>query len=334
MLKSFIFFLIVVLIGLPHLGLHIDVRFLIIFALALVLHLLSEKQTHFLLLLPHSLSPFLLKLPLSHFSFVVVLCQHIFFEALPIRHFLQDVVRHFVHEVLSAFLPASHLLLSILFLLVKHAGVLLLRTQVVDSLLFLLLLQAFFVSFILLEHLLQVLLLLLPLLCLQLPLLLHFILQALDRLQLLRHLLFVLPPLSAPLVLELQITRKLIIHDFLFNLTLFLLFAFFEELVVLLSHLIIESRLILFVLGLDLFLLDLIVELLANQTFAFVLARDRLLLLFEVQQGVELLDCGPLVVLVDLRVLLGQRASLAGRCDGICREKKLMKEGDNQLTCL
>jgi len=185
-----------------------------------------------------------------------------------------------------------------------------LRLQIVLALLLALGTQPLLVSVILVQHLLEVIALLVPLVLLQGPLLIHLILQALDCLQFLCHLLFVLPPFSSLLILELQITRILIVHNLLMGLLILLLFSFLQEFVVLLSHLIIEPTLIFFVLHLHLLLLDLFVQLLANQALSLLFAQNCLLLLLKVEECVELLDCRPLVVLVYLRVLLRRWATL------------------------
>jgi hypothetical protein len=45
--------------------------------------------------------------------------------------------------------------------------------------------------------------------------------------------------------------------------------------------------------------LDLSVELLSDQAFSLLVSHDCLFLFFVVQQGIELLDSGPFVILVD-----------------------------------
>lgn len=54
-------------------------------------------------------------------------------------------------------------------------------------------------------------------------------------------------------------------------------------------------------------LLELLVQLLLNQSLPLAVTQDRLLLLLVVQQRVELLDRCPLVLLLDLRIGLGLR---------------------------
>ena len=68
----------------------------------------------------------------------------------------------------------------------------------------------------------------------------------------------------------------------------------------LLSHLIIEPALILLILHLHLLLLDLLIQLLSDKAFPFLLPKNCLLLLLEMEQRVELLDGGPLVVFIYL----------------------------------
>lgn len=84
----------------------------------------------------------------------------------------------------------------------------------------------------------------------------------------------------------------------------------------LLSHLIIEPTLILLVFHLHLLLLDLFIKLLTNQSFPLLFSKKRLLLLLEMQERVELLDCRPLVVLVYLRVLF-RVATALGRSNRV-----------------
>lgn len=85
----------------------------------------------------------------------------------------------------------------------------------------------------------------------------------------------------------------------------------------LLSHFIIEPTLILLVLHFHLLLLDLFIKLLTNQSFPLLFSKKRLLLLLEMQERVELLDGGPLVVLIDLRVLFRVGPTALGRSNGV-----------------
>ena len=314
LLESLIFLLPVLFVCLPHSGLHVDVGLLVILPFFLLFHLLCQKHPHLILLLPHALSSLLLKLPLTHFSLVIVLCKHFLFEALSIGHLLEHIVGHFVHEVLRSLFPTAHLVISILLLLIEHGSVLLLSFEVVKSLFFLLIEHSFLVSLVFLEHLLKILLLLLSLFGLKFPLLFHLCLQSLDSLQLMSHLLLIVSPLSSKLILQLQVPRKLIIHDLLLDLPLLLLLSLLQQLVVLLSHLIVETRLLLLLLLLELLRLDLTVELLADQALALSLSLHGLLLLLEVKHRVKFLDGIPLLQLVQLWILLFYCIVYARRC--------------------
>ena len=60
---------------------------------------------------------------------------------------------------------------------------------------------------------------------------------------------------------------------------------------------------------------NLSIELFLDQSLSFLLSKDGLLLLFIVEQGVEVLNCRPLVFLVQIRVLSWRSAGLRNGVD-------------------
>jgi len=102
-------------------------------------------------------------------------------------------------------------------------------------------------------------------------------------------------------LIELLISGILVIHDLFHSGISFLLLSDLLQLIMLLCHLIILFILIIFPDSLFIFSLDLPVELLSDQAFSLLVSEDLLFLFFVVQQGIELLDGCPFVILVDLR---------------------------------
>ena len=317
LLKALVFLLPVLLVCLPHVCLDVYVVLFVILSLSLLIHLLSQEHTHLFLLKTHPLGPLFFQLSLPHFFLVVILCEHLFFEPLSVGHLLENVIRHFIHKVLSTLFSAAHLTHSVLLLLIEHASVFFLGFKIIKPLLLLNIHHPFFISLVFFQHFLEVLFLLYPFIILQLSLLIHFILKTFYCFQFLRHLLLILFPLSSSFILKLEVAGEFVVHNFFFYLTLFLFFTVFQEFVVLLRHLIIKPRLIFLILLFNLLLLYLVIQLLTNQSFSFIFTRDCLLLFFEVKECIEFLNSGPFVVFIDLRVFFRQGSSFTGGCNRI-----------------
>ena len=122
----------------------------------------------------------------------------------------------------------------------------------------------------------------------------------------------VLSSLSGLLLSELAITALLLLHDLFALLLSLLLLSLAEKLDVLFLKGFVLTALVHFVNVSILLFLHLLVKLVADQSSALLLSKHGLFLLLVVQQGVELLDSGPLVLLGQLRVNFGASAGLAG----------------------
>lgn len=213
-----------------------------------------------------------------------------------------DGASHSVHEVLGAFLSHGELVLTVSSLFVKHACVFNLSGDVLSTL-FLFNDELFgFLLLILFEHLLKVHLLLLSLVGEHLTFSIHLFLESVDKLKLLVVIFLLLDTLSLLLKLELTVTRVLFLLDLLFVFLLLLCLFLSEELDVLSLHFIVLLSLRKFSLFSRSLSSHLGVKLLLNESLALLLTLDSLLLLFVVQEGVELLDSEPFVFLVNLRV--------------------------------
>ena len=305
LLKSLLLLVVVLLVQLPHLGLLVDVGFVALFSLSLLEDLLSQVLSHLLLLLSLSLGSFFFKLSLSHFSLIFISAEHLVLVLLLLLHLLQDVVGHFVHELLSAGLSLLHFILSILLLFLQHAGVVLLSLQVFEALPLFLLLLPLLVVLVFYQHLLKVLLLLLSLFYLHLSFIFHLLSQPVNILNFLVQLFFVLLPLSAFVLLHLLVSASFVIHNLIFNGVRLLLFSLLQQFGVLLGHLVVGFVLIVLIILLCFLGVDLLVQLLSDQPLSFGISQHCLFLFFEMQKSVELLDGCPLVILVDLAVHLG-----------------------------
>mmetsp|Transcript_14977 Transcript_14977/g.23188 ORF Transcript_14977/g.23188 Transcript_14977/m.23188 type:complete len:312 (-) Transcript_14977:334-1269(-) len=214
-------------------------------------------------------------------------------------HLVKDVVGHLVHEVLRSHLALLHFVLPVLLLLIKHLSVFFLGLQIVEPLLLFLILLAFLVQFIFLEHLLKVFALLLSLLLLEVALSVHLVSKAVQILHLLVQLLFLLVALSASFIEELLVSAPLVVEDFTLHVHLLLLLSLLKEFSVLLGEVIVGTVLVLFVLLAVVLRFDLALELLTDETLTLGIAHKGLLLLLVVKKNVELLNGSPLVILIN-----------------------------------
>ena len=141
---------------------------------------------------------------------------------------------------------------------------------------------------------------------------LHLFLQTVDELNLSFESVLIILALAEFLIFELTVTAIFFLLNLLtLSVKLFLL-ALAEEFNVLVLEVLVHTALFQLINLTALLLLHLFVELVTDQAAALLLAKHCLLLLFVVQQGVELLDGCPLVLLGDLRVDFGASIHLAG----------------------
>ena len=122
-LQSSFFLIVISFILIPHSGLLINICFFFIFSLFFLSHLLIQEFSHFCLIVFDSLKSSFFHQSLVHFSFIFVSCEHFFFELLSLTHLTKNIICHFVHKLLSSSLSGFHFLLSIIFLLIEHFGV-------------------------------------------------------------------------------------------------------------------------------------------------------------------------------------------------------------------
>ena len=296
---------IVLLVDIPHFSLHPQVCLLLILSLSLLGDLACQEGSHFLLLVSLSLLPSLLEQPLSHFLFVIVALEHGVFVSLLLFHLLKNIISHSAHEVLGSLLPLLHFVVPVPLLLVEHLGVLILSLQILESLSFFFLLLPSLVLLVLIQHFLEILALLLPLLLLHIALVVHLASESVEVRNFLSELLLLLDALSFSLLLELLVSAHLVVHDFCLHAALLLLLALLEELSVLFGEVVVGLVLLLLLVVSIFFGFDLPLELLSDQAFPLGLPQKCLFLLLVVKHDVELLDGSPLVVLVDLREHLG-----------------------------
>lgn len=194
-------------------------------------------------------------------------------------------------------LALFELTLPVVVLFVEHASVLHKCVDVVFFLSIVFLLLFYPVSFIFEKHLFQVLTFLRAFLELHLSLVFHLVLEPLDELNFLRKLLLLFELSAGFLGIELPVTAFLFQSDLLllgcslFNLTLA------KELHVLFLQHFVHASLVFLFDFLVFLLLKLPVQLLLNQLLSLLLTDSFLLHLFEVEQGVKLLDCRPFIVL-------------------------------------
>ena len=113
-----LFFIIVFLILVPHLGLYIDVGFLILFPLSLLNHLLVQEISHFFLIRLDSLQSFLFHIPLICFSFFFIPSNHLVLPLLFLVHLVEDAVGHFVHELLCSSFSLFHFISPVILLFI------------------------------------------------------------------------------------------------------------------------------------------------------------------------------------------------------------------------
>ena len=311
--EPLLFQLVVVLVGLPDASLLIVVGLLSLLTHLLLAHLASQQVAHLLLLLSLTSGASFILEASAHFLLHLVLQKCLLLSLNALLLFRDDFACESVHEILGARLPSSELTESVVLLLVQHLAVLVLRLDISANLGFALLIGRLFISLVLAQHLLEVLFLLATLLLLEGTLHLHLLLKTIDKVDLSLELFLVLLPLTELLLLELAVAALLLLHDLLVLRLHLLLLALTEQLHVLGLESLVHAALLKLV-ALTLFLLlELLVELLTDQSAALLLTHHGLLLFLVVKERVELLDGRPLVLFGQLRVHLG--ASCLARGD-------------------
>ena len=104
------------------------------------------------------------------------------------------------------------------------------------------------------------------------------------------------------LIMKLFVTADLLLHNALFEGSSLLDLLLLEQLDVLVLEVLVHASLLDLGILSRVLLLQLLVQLLLDESLSFAVTQDSLLLLLIVKQGIELLDGGPLVLLLDLRV--------------------------------
>lgn len=124
--------------------------------------------------------------------------------------------------------------------------------------------------------------------------------------------LFLLNLTTLLLIKELPVSADLFLLNAFFELSCLFDFLLIEQLDVLVLEVLVHASLLNFSALSRILLLQLLVQLLLDQSLSFAITQDRLLLLLVVKQGVELLDGGPLILLLNLRVYFGLGSLRAG----------------------
>lgn len=133
----------------------------------------------------------------------------------------------------------------------------------------------------------------------------HLGLETVDHLLLLLESQLLLGPLLTLLFVQLTVTALLLGHNFIVLLAFLLSLASSKQFDVLLHETVVHGLFVTKSFLASLLSFDLFVELSTNETTAFGFTHDGLLLFFEVQELVEFLDGGPLVIFSDFTVNLG-----------------------------
>jgi len=306
----------------PHDGLLVVEGSLLVLTVFLFGHLPVEVRTGLELALSGQFKAFLIFEAETEFTLLLVFVDLFVLSSLARVLLSDDGGSHSVHEVLGAFLTLRELMLTVSLLLVEHAGVFLLSSDIFLTLLLFLSELLGLLFFVLFEHLFQVHLLLLSLVVEHLTLSIHLLLESVNKLELLVVVLLVLDTFS--LLLELELTVAALLFNLNLGIVLTLLLHLFltEELKVFALHSVIFLSLGLFhTLGL-VFLSHLVVKLLLNESLALLFALKSLLLLFVVQEGVEFLNSEPLIFFINLGVDIG----LSG-LDSASRDLRLVVTG-------
>ena len=197
----------------PHVGLFVVKCLLLQLAKTLLFHLLSEVITHSLLFslvlvvfgfVGHSFAKLFFKLVLANL-FLLLSCTAV--------HVLNNSVGHSVHELLSSLLSLLDLIQAIMLLLVKHARIFLLSTDVFQAFSLTLCKSLGLVLLVLGKHLLKVLLLLLSLFLLKTTFSLHFFLKTFDKSDLLSVSLLLFDLAAELVLIELFVPGLLLLHN-------------------------------------------------------------------------------------------------------------------------
>ena len=225
--------------------------------------------------------------------------------------FANNVTCKSVHELLSSLLPHFKLVLPIGLLLIQELCILGLCLDIGSLLSHLIAFCLDLVGFVLLEHFLEILFFLSPLLSLHGLLHLHLFPQSLHQLNFKLECLLFFFAFPNLLFLELPVPALLLLHNLFPNCLVLLCFSLAKEFHVLLSKGLVHSSLLLLGLGSSLLLRNLSIKFLLDQPSSLLLSCNSLLLLFVVQQSIEFLDGCPLVLFRQLAVNLSSLGDLA-----------------------
>ena len=165
----------------PHVCLLVIQGLLLKLTATFIIHLLGKVVSHPVLFLFDPVHLGLILHPLSEFLFCLISSNLLLFLASPVVHVLNDCVSHPVHEVLGSLLSRLDLIQSILLLLVEDARVLLLCTDVLQTLTLTLCQSLSLVLLVFCQHSLQVFFLLSSFFLLESAFSIHFLLQAFDQ---------------------------------------------------------------------------------------------------------------------------------------------------------
>ena len=264
--------------------------------------------------------------PLAEFFFELVPANLFLLLSGTAVHVLDDRVGHPVHELLRTLLSLLHLVQTVLLLLVQHASVFFLGTDVFETFSLTLSKGLSFVLLVFSQHLLEILFLLLSLFLLKTTFGIHFFLKTFDKSDLLSVSLFLFDLAAELVLIELFVPGLFLQHYASLEFSSLLELLLLKQLDMLVLKILVHELLLDLGLLPGVLLLQLLVQLLLDQALSLAITQDRLLLLLVVEKGVELLDGCPLILLLDLGVGLGFGA-LGTRSPALGVERLIFSDG-------
>ena len=228
----------------PHHSLLVSIGLLVFQLLLSFLLLLCEFVAHGFggSLLDFGLSIFVFSR--LQLTFPLILSDHLVLLLLSLIHLFKHTVSHAIHELLLSLLPSLPFSFSIGLLLVKHAGILFLHSNIFEALLLSFLLLDFLVFSILGKHFHKVLLFLTLLIGSYLFLCVHLILQSFHHRYFLLEVLFGLFLALNLILYHLGLSHLLLLSDFSGNGRLLVFLLLIEQFQVLLLELEVLSSLL------------------------------------------------------------------------------------------
>lgn len=151
--------------------------------------------------------------PLAEFFFELIPANLFLFLSGTAVHVLDDGVGHPVHELLSTLFPLLHLIQTVMLLLVEHASIFFLGTDVLKTFSLTLSKCLSLVLLVFSQHLLQVFFLLQSLFLLKAPFSIHFFLKTFDKSNFLSVSLLLLDLATELVLIELSVSGLLFLHD-------------------------------------------------------------------------------------------------------------------------